>query len=428
VGMMDMALVGQKGRWAQDSRLVAALDVGVSKTVCALASVSGARADLLGAGVISSPAAASGKAADFGMCARAIRLAIDEAEACAGASVGEIVASYGGPGLETRLARGVVKAKAGVISARDVTAAVQATMEQTRDPGMRVLHTHLMGYRVDEGELCADPRGAEGKRLSAEMAIVWAPAAAIDALYACAQEAGTPISKIVPGAYAAGLAALDPEDRDGALVIDLGAGSVGLALFGAQGLEHCAALPGGGVRVTKAVASALQTNFAAAERAKVHYASDCALADPHETVDAPRLGADGRLEPARVFRRSIQEAVGARLAATFDAVAEALADAGYGAPAHVVLVGGGAHLSQAAEIATRRLSAPVVVGGVCTVPGLEAALSSAPFATAAGLLRWACETPASVAPALAPRRIQRKPGFAVPASAQKAWRWLQESF
>ncbi len=428
MGMIDFALVGQKGRLAQDSRFVAALDVGVSKIVCAVAAVQGVRADLLGAGVVSSPAAASGKAADFAMCARSIRLAMDEAEATAGVCVDEAIASYAGPGLETRFAQGRVKAKAGVISARDANMAVQAALAQARDPASRVLHASLIGYRVDAGALVADPRGADGKWLTAEVALVCAPAAAIEALVACARDAGVTLARIVPGAYAAGLAALDPEDREGALVIDLGAGSVGLALFGAGGLEYCASLSGGGVRVTRAVAAALDTSFAAAERAKVHYASDCGLADPRETVEAPRLGSDGRLEPARVLRRTIQEAVGARLTATFDAVSEVLAQAGCAAPAHVVLVGGGAHLSQAAEIATRRLSAPVVVGGVCTIQGLEAAMSSAPFATAAGLLRWRCEEPPQLAPAFAPSERPRQPKLAVPASALRAWRWLQESF
>jgi cell division protein FtsA len=426
--MMDMALAGQKGRLEQASRLVAALDVGVSKTVCALAAARGGQVDLLGAGVIASPAAASGKAADFAMCARSIRLAIDEAEACAGVVATEAIASYGGPGLVTMIARGTLKIRAGVVSARDVDAVVQAALAQRRDPGLRVLQAHLLGYRLDGVELAVNPKGAEGKRLEADVALVCAPAVAIDALHACAAEAGMDITRIVPGPYAAGLAALDPEDREGALVIDLGAGSVGLALFGRDGLDYCASLGGGGVRITKAVASALATNFAAAERAKVHYASDCTLADPRETVDAPRLGADGRLEPARVFRRSIQETVGSRLAATFDAVAEALARAGCAAPAHIVLVGGGAHLTQAVEIATRRLSAPVVVGGVCTVPGLEAAMTSAPFATAAGLLRWCGEGPPLLAPAFTPAANPRRLGVAVPAAAKRAWRWLQESF
>jgi cell division protein FtsA len=268
----------------------------------------------------------------------------------------------------------------------------------------------------------------EGRRLAAEVAVVRAPTAHLAALVQCAGEAGLVIRRIVAGPLAAGLAALDPDDRDGALVIDLGAGGVGLALFGAQGLVYASTLKGGGVRVTRSVAAALDTSFAAAEKAKILYASDCGLADRRETVETPRLGPDGRLEPARVLRRAIQDAAGDRLDAIFADVARTLRRAGFALPAHAVLVGGGAHLAGAAEIASARLGAPVVVGGVCTIPGLEQAMSSAPFATAAGLLRWIVETPPSAAPALSFSASSRRSAQGGQAALLRAWRWLQESF
>jgi cell division protein FtsA len=437
--MMDLALLGEgmqshKGRVRMSRQapvpatVVTAIDVGVSKTVCALAAMTGARADLIGAGVIASPSAASGKAADFNQAVRALRLAADEAERGSGVAVTEAIASYAGPDLHTIVVEGRVRAKAGVVSAKDEAKAIQAAMAAAQDPAHRVLHTAVLGFRVDGGERIADPRGLEGRRLTAEIAAVRAPTANLAALVQCGGEAGLSITRIVPAPYAAGLAALDPDDRDGALVIDLGAGGVSVALFGPQGLVYAASLKGGGVRVTRSVAAALDTSFAAAERAKLLYASDCGLADPRETVEAPRLGADGRLEPALVLRRAIQDAVGDRLDAIFADVAKLLRQAGFPPPAHVVLVGGGASLAGAAEIASARIGAPVVVGGVCPIPGREGARSSAPFATVAGLLRWASEKPPHHAPALSFNEISRRPALVAPAAVLRAWRWLQESF
>ncbi|MBU6406197.1 MAG: cell division protein FtsA [Alphaproteobacteria bacterium] len=439
MGMMTVDLMGERGR-CEESRaptsceelsrasVVTAVDVGVSKTVCALAVMSGARADLIGAGVIASPNAASGKAADFIQAVRALRLAADEAERSAGVAVTEAVASYSGPDLGTIIVEGRVQAKAGVVSAKDEAKAVQAAVAAARDPAYRILHTAVLGFRVDGGARVAEPRGLEGRRLAAEVAVVRAPTAHLAALVQCAGEAGLVIRRIVAGPLAAGLAALDPDDRDGALVIDLGAGGVGLALFGAQGLVYASTLKGGGVRVTRSVAAALDTSFAAAEKAKILYASDCGLADRRDTVETPRLGPDGRLEPARVLRRAIQDAAGDRLDAIFADVARTLRRAGFALPAHAVLVGGGAHLAGAAEIASARLGAPVVVGGVCTIPGLEQAMSSAPFATAAGLLRWIVETPPSAAPALSFSASSRRSAQGGQAALLRAWRWLQESF
>jgi cell division ATPase FtsA len=95
----------------------------------------------------------------------------------------------------------------------------------------------------------------------------------------------------------------------------------------------------------------------------------------------------------------------------------------------VALVGGGACAPGVAEIARRRLGAPAVVGGVSTVPGLEQAMCSAPFATAAGLLRWACERPPEADASFARRASGRlAPAAGLGKALSKAWRWLEASF
>ena len=84
--------------------LVAALDVGVSKTVCLAARrdpVLDMHPDrplrVLGVGHQTAPAIASGKPADFDACARAIHVALEEASLMSGAAIKRVVASYSGP-------------------------------------------------------------------------------------------------------------------------------------------------------------------------------------------------------------------------------------------------------------------------------------------------------------------------------------------
>ena len=417
------------------TRLVASLDIGVSKTICLIGQAGErgepdqpAAIDLLGAGVIGSPSAATGAASDFDACARSIQYAVEEAERSAGARLETAVASYSGPGLCTRRGQARVKVRAGVVSARDVHNAIQASVQAATPADMRVLHVTCLGFRIDEGEIVYDARGMDGHRLGAEVSVTLAPAVALEALTACAAQAGVRVSQIVAGPYAAAMAALDPEDREESLVIDLGAGSIGLAAFGPNGLEFCATAAGGGTRLTRALAGVLDTSFAAAERAKLAYAGECVGGDPRETVDAPRLGPDGRLEPARVLKRTIQQSVSDRLRAQFDGVARMLADAGITKAAHVVLVGGGASLGCAAQVAQRALGTPAVLGGVCTVSGLERAMTSAPFATAAGLLRYCAERSPQVASVSSSENVWRRHGAVAGSTAVRAWRWLKESF
>src|ERR1700755_252540 len=86
--------------------LAAAMYVGVSKPV-SLAARRDPVLDMhpdrplrvLGVGVQSAPSSASGKGADFDACARAIRVAMDEASDMAGAPIKRVSASYSGAGL-----------------------------------------------------------------------------------------------------------------------------------------------------------------------------------------------------------------------------------------------------------------------------------------------------------------------------------------
>src|SRR5690349_7689230 len=136
--------------------LVAALDVGVSKTVCLAA-----RRDpvlemhpdrplrVLGVGLQSAPAIASGKAADFDACARAIAVAIDEASAMAGAPITRVVASYSGPGIGAKIVRGACRIKGKIVGNRDIENVLQAAMAAAPAPQLSFLHVEPLRYFVD---------------------------------------------------------------------------------------------------------------------------------------------------------------------------------------------------------------------------------------------------------------------------------------
>ena len=138
--------------------LVAALDVGVSKTVCLAA-----RRDpilemhpdrplrVLGVGMQTAPAIASGKAGDFDACARAIQVAIEEASSMAGAPITRVVASYSGPGTQRSSGAGAARVRGKVITERDIDAVVQAAMQAAPAPQLAFLHVEPLRYMIDDG-------------------------------------------------------------------------------------------------------------------------------------------------------------------------------------------------------------------------------------------------------------------------------------
>jgi cell division protein FtsA len=423
----------------QSAPLVAALDVGVSKTVCLAA-----RRDpilemhpdrplrVLGVGMQTAPAIASGKAADFDACARAIQVAIEEASCMAGAPITRVVASYSGPGLNARIVRGAARVRGKVIAERDIDAVVQAAMQAAPAPQLTFLHVEPLRYTIDDGEPIADPVGKAGAMLALEACVVTAPTAALNALKQCIQQAGVEVEEIVAGPKAAAFSALTQDERDaGAVLLDLGAGAVGVSAFSAEGLVHAETIAAGGVRLTRDLAQRLETTFAAAERVKLAFGAVGGACDPREAVQTPRLGPDGRLEASTTLRGVIAETMTPRLAEMLLTVRDRLMRAGLtgeDTPRRVVLVGGGALIPGARDLAAEVLRLPVRVGRPFELCGFDHGEAGPAYAAAAGLLRYRLDNPTlddveeSFQPTLAHAAALMRD------TASNAWNWLRENF
>ncbi|MBY0562564.1 MAG: cell division protein FtsA [Hyphomonadaceae bacterium] len=419
--------------------LVAALDVGVSKTVC-LATRRDPVLDLhpdrplrvLGVGQQTAPAIASGKAADFEACARAIRVAIEEASAMAGASITRVTASYSGPGVQSRILRGAVRIRSGVIAGRDVDAVFDAALESFPSPQLTVLHIEPLRYFVDDGAPIDDPVGKAGRKLAIEACIVTAPTDAINALKACVRMAGAEVETLIAGPKAAAASALTADEfEQGALLLDIGAGSLGLSVFADGALLHAETVAVGGVRLTRDLAHKLQTTFAAAERVKLHFGSVGAACDPREAVQAPRLGFDGRLEAATTLRGVIAETLTPRFFEMMLVARDRLARAGFAGaagPQRAVLVGGGAMMPGVRELASEALGMPVRLGRPFDLCGFDHGEAGPGYAAAAGLLRLRLDEPTlddveeAFQPSLANMLVTLRQ------ATTGAWTWLRDNF
>jgi cell division protein FtsA len=426
-------------RDAPEAGLAAVLDVGVAKTVC-LAARRDAVLDMhperplrvLGVGVQTAPAIASGKPADFDACARAIRVAIDDAETMAGAPIKSVVACYSGPGLSARLVRGAARVRGNTITERDIDAAVDAATKAYAAPQQSFLHIETLRYSIDEGAPVSDPVGKSGKMLAVDACIVTAPTEALNALKACIAQAGVGVEDIIASPYASALSVLTAEERSsGALVIDLGAGALAMSVFAGEGLVHCETVCAGGVRLTRDLAMKLHTSFAAAERVKLAYAAVGGGFDPREAVQAPRLGADGRLEQATTLRGIIADTITPRLTEMLLAARERLSRAGLSGdrgPQRAVLVGGGSLMPGVRDLASEVLGMPVRIGQPFELCGFDHGDSGPAYAAAAGMLRMRLDQPTLQDVDDVALPSLRNMLAAMRSSAGRAWDWLRDNF
>lgn len=422
-----------------EGRLIGALDIGASKIVC-LIGREGEREEvsLLGVGAQKPQAGQDGAPQDFDACVRAIRIAVDHAERMAGDTISAVTTAYGGPGLRSQRLSAAVAMPAGPVTAQTVRAAIAACLKTAASERRTVLHAIPAGYRVDGGPLLNDPRGFEGRTLSAEMILVTAPEAAIAAIADCIGEAGLRVGKVVASPYAAGLAVLSPEERAvGAMVMDCGAGHVGVAAFQNGGLILAEQSPIGGAALTNDIANRINAPFAAAERLKMVHGGFARNAP--EAVEAARFGPEGRLEGFQLARAALTEAFAPRLEQMFntaDAKFEALARLEAERPWRLALTGGGSLMPGVKEFAQPLLHRPLRLARPFGFGVLDESPSAAAYAVVAGLLRYEAEHPAEALAAREaqemPKPVDRRPNVALPPDLGpklgKAWDWLKENF
>jgi cell division protein FtsA len=427
----------------EQTRLIAALDFGASKTVCLIGRASPDSVSVAGVGMAKPQTGSDGAPLDFDACARAVRIAVDQAERMAGESISSVTAAFGGKGLSSRVICSEIPLSPGPITPKAVRAALAAALEKGAPAAGRVvLHAIPLGYRVDDGPLLPDPRGSAGRRLSAELTIVSAPAATVAAMVDCVTEAGLRVNRVVASPYAAGLAVLAPEEcLIGGAVLDFGAAHVGVAAFVGGNLVLCESAPGGGAGMTADIATRLGSTFAAAERVKLMYGAFTDGPPAENPVEVPRLGGDGRLEAATVSRGIIIEAMGPRLEEML-AVAKArlgpLFDREGNRAWRVAATGGCAQLSGLRDLAEHMIGRPVRGGRPVGFGALDDGAQAPAFAVAAGLLRYELLSPAEASvegpdltaerPDPAPSRPRLAIGVGMGGAMGKAWMWLKENF
>jgi cell division protein FtsA len=280
------------------------------------------------------------------------------------------------------------------VDEHDVRRVVHEGRARAQNEGRETIHALPLAFSVDDMAGVADPRGLHCTTLTARLHVIDAAHTALRSLGACMARCDLDIHELVSAPMAAGLATLVEDERElGAVVIDMGGGTTGMAVFAEGQLLHTSQLPMGGVHVTNDLARVLSTPVAHAERLKtlfgnVHSSPD----DEREMLPVPLIGEEDH-QLAKVPRSMVVNIIRPRIEETFELVRDRLEESGLvrAAGSRVVLTGGACQLAGVRELAASILGKDkqVRLGRPLSLRGLPDSASGPAFATAAGLLAWA---------------------------------------
>jgi len=210
------------------------------------------------------------------------------------------------------------------------------------------------------------------------------------------ERCGLKVDHLIFSGLAASHAVLTPDERElGVCVVDIGGGTMDLAVWSGGALRHAEVIPYAGNVVTSDIAYAFGTPPGDAEEIKVKYG--CALSElvsKDAKVDVPSVG--GR--PSRSLQsQTLAEVIEPRYSELLGLVNQKLIDiqdqmrdAGvkHHLAAGIVLTGGASQMEGLIECAERVFRNQVRIGQPLDLNGLTDYVQAPHFATAVGLLHY----------------------------------------
>ena len=322
---------------------------------------------------------------------KSVNAAVEAAEQMAGREVESVVTGIAGGHIEGLNSRGVVAVtgKGREITQNDVNRVIDAARAVVIPMDREVLHVIPQEFIVDDQGGIRNPLDMIGVRLEAEVHIITGSVTSAQNLVKCINRSGFKVEDIVLQSLAASRAVLSRDEQElGVLLIDLGGGTTDVLLHLEGAPYYTSVLPIGGAQVTSDLSIVLKTPIDAAERIKCE-AGCCfpAMVDDGEPVIIPGVG--GR-PPLAVSRKQIADIIEPRMAEIFAMVRDRLDKKGLmrHLAGGVVLTGGGALLSGAAELAQEIFETAARVGQPGNLGGVTQHYQSAEYSTAIGLLLY----------------------------------------
>lgn len=369
------------------NQVIAALDIGSTKVVVAIAHQSEDGIEVIGVGKAENRGVRQGQIINIEETTSAIKEACEEAELTAGVKLNQVILSVGGQGVHTQKSHGLIPVQGKEVTATDINQVLEVAKAIHIPEESRILHAIPCSYKVDGQEGIDNPIAMKGVRLEVEAQLISATEKTLSHLLTCVEQSGLKVKQVVLGPYASTLASVHQDEKEiGVAVVEIGGGTCEIVVYKDSYVSHIATIPVGGLNFTQDVAVGLKTPISSAEVLKKKYGT--ALVDmvsEEEKIEVVGLGERPSREVTRVELSRILEARAEEtLSLIFNQLTEwdVVKDLGAG----VVLTGGGSLLQGFVEFAEFTFDIPVRRGVPRNVTGLREAYNSPSFSTVIGAL------------------------------------------
>ena len=381
------------------NNIYAALEIGTTRTVLAIGeSETGGRLKVTCHAEIPSTGIRKSQILDITQATQSIRSVLQKIErqqdeAGAKITVGNAFLVVSGQHIKADPFFGLAQVENSRVGDDELNEVIRAAHTMTLPKDRELLDIVDQDYVLDNLGGITAPKGMAGRVLRLNVLHVHADRNRIQDARTAADAAHLEIREPLFATTCAADAVLeDHEKKNGALVLDLGGGSTGYAVY-SDGYPVATGVIGvGGDHVTNDIAHAFQTTNAQAESLKTHEASALVTREGGESARVKvELGENTLMDNRTISRRALNTVVNARLMELFTAIRETLEDRDVIHRLHsgVILTGGGARMRDIDRLAAQALGTAVRIGHPIHVDGLDDEEFPTEYATIAGALLYA---------------------------------------
>jgi cell division protein FtsA len=309
----------------------------------------------------------------------------------AGSQIRRAIFNIGGSDIGFQSSKGVIAIGRadGEVTEDDINRVISEAQIISLPMNREIVHVIPKKYRLDDQDNIKDPLGMKGVRLEVDALVIESASSHIKNISKCAYQANIEIDDLVLEPLASAKAVLNKKQKElGVVLINIGGGTTSLAVFEEGDLIHTAIIPVGAGHITNDIAIGLRTSIEVAEKIKLEYGSAISRdISKKEGIDLSQIDSS---EEGIVSRHHVAEIIEARFDEIFSLVQKELKTIGKAGllPSGAVLVGGGAKMTNASELAKEILGLPVQIGFPLGLGGILDKVDDPTFATVAGLILW----------------------------------------
>ena len=257
------------------------------------------------------------------------------------------------------------------ITDEDINVVIEMLRIKATRENYRVLHVIPVGFYIDNQSV-KQPHNKIGKCFAIEAIVIAVVSDTVDNLLIVLELAGIKVKEVILSCFSSADAVLNATEKEfGAIYVDIGGQTTGIAVYSHGYLKDIVVLPVGSDHITSDLAVGLGISLANAERIKL------ALGIAPEVLTAEEMEVESlkATEMKRVSCRLAVDIIGARVSEILVMVKENIERISCKGliPTGIIMGGGGSMLSGLVQLAEKQLDMPVrmTVPEVYIKPGVK---------------------------------------------------------